>query len=145
MTLRIAAIAALALGFIATPAGSATAPAGLLPLSDADTGHITESGCNFAFDGGRKTYVFAINHRMVVRTAVGLTVCNLPETQFDNFSEAKGSVTCGGRKLTLRRTGRATAHPEADSSSFPATLTVTGAGAGAGAPQVLRGEAGTAC
>lgn len=141
MTLRIATIAALALGFIATPAGSATAPAGLLPLSDADTGHITESGCNFAFDGGRKTYVFAINHTMIVRTSAGLSVCKLPQTQVDNFTEAKGSLNCGGRRLTLRRIGRTTSNMEADSASFSATLTVTGAGA----PQILRGSAGTAC
>lgn len=141
MTLRFAAIAVLALGFIAVPGGSAMAPAGLVPLSDADTGRITESGCNFGFDTGRKSYVFSINRKMVVRTSAGLSLCTLPETQIDNFTEAKGSVTCGGRKLTLRRTGRSTGNQEADSVSFPATLTVTGAGA----PQILRGTAGTAC
>lgn len=139
--LRIAATAALTLGFIAVPAGSTATPAGLLPLSDADTGHITESGCNFGFDTGRKTYVFSINRKMVVRTSAGLSLCNLPETQINNFTEAKGSVTCGRRKLTLRRTGRSTGNQEADSVSFPATLTVTGAGV----PQILRGSAGTAC
>lgn len=141
MATRIATIAALAFGFIAVPAGSASSHNGLLPLSDADTSRISESGCNFAFDSARKTYVFAINHKMVVRTPNGVSMCNLPFAQMDRFSEAKGSVTCGGRKLTLRRTGKGSANSEADSVSFPATLTVTGAGA----PQVIRGAAGTAC
>jgi hypothetical protein len=142
MTRHIATIATLLLGFIAVPASSASAPAALLPLSDADTSRIGESGCNFSFDIGRKTYVFAINHTLMVRTSAGLSLCKLPVTQFDKFSEASGSVTCGGRKLTLRRTGKGTSSEEADSASFPATLTVT---AGAGAPRLLRGMAGTAC
>ncbi len=117
-------------------------PPVLLPLTERDMERITESGCNFAFDSPPpRTFVFAVNRTTLVRTPAGLAICTSPEVPFNAFSEGKGTVSCGGATLTLRQTGRGTAHPEADSATFPATLTVKRGGR----TQLLRGRAGTAC
>jgi hypothetical protein len=130
-TLLLAALpVTLIAGFGAAAALSAhpapaAVPQPLLPLSDADQTSSKESGCTCAFYQGRKTFVQLINRELMIRTAAGRQICHVTEKQSDLLSDAKGSASCGGRTLALKRTGRATDHPEADSTDGPATLTVT--------------------
>ena len=124
-------------------ASIAAAPASriVLPLSDADTARIQESGCESGFTVARTNYVFAMNNRMVVRTAAGAKVCGVDGAILDAFFEGDRSLTCGGATLRITQAGKHKANMEADSVSGPATLTVTQGKL----RQVLRGESGTAC
>ncbi len=134
------AIAASAVCFGIAPATSATA-LDLRPLSDNDRSRTQETGCNFSFDVGNRTYLFAIGHDLMVRTAAGLSVCHVGDGAVTSFTDGKRAIICGGRKLMLRRTGRITSNEASDSASSPSTLTVTAGRAS----HVLRGIAGTAC
>ena len=121
--------------------GAAPAPKLLRPLSDADQAKIQEMGCESSFTAGRSTYIFAMNNRIVVRTASVPAICNIDNRILDGFFDAGRSVTCGGVKLALKHTARHKGNMEADSVSGPSRLTITRGSS----RQILQGESGTAC
>jgi len=120
-------------------ARSAQAPL-LRPLSDGDQTATSESGCELAFNAGRRTFVYAVGHDFMLRTRAGRAVCRISDEAFSALSEG-GSRSCGGVRVTIRRTGRTIGNEASDSSSAPATLTVTGGGR----TWTTRGYWGTAC
>ena len=120
---------------------SARAAAPLLALSDRDLSSTRESGCECTFRNGRATLARIIGNELTVRTRAGRQVCRLTETQFATLAEARGSVSCGGMRLGLRRTGRVTSHPESDSSDGPASLSLSQGRA----RRTLAGRWGCAC
>lgn len=118
-------------------------PAALLPLSDRDmtTG---ESGCESAFTQGNTSFVYVQNSSLILRTAPGAAgrkLCHLTQAQQEGFGSGPTTASCGGLRLSIRPTGRGTAHPEADSSESPAALSL---GDGTHS-RVIRGVYGTAC
>ena len=129
-----------ALGLSAAP-GARPAPAPLLrPLSDADQTATHESGCQLSFNTRGGTLVYAIGHDFMLRTRAGRAVCRIRDDEFSALSEG-GSRTCGGVRVTIRRTGRSVGNEASDSSSAPASLTATAGGRTWG----VRGYWGTAC
>jgi len=129
-----------ALGLSAAP-GARPAPAPLLrPLSDADQTATHESGCQLSFSARRATFIYAIGHDFMLRTRAGRAVCGISDHEFGGLSEG-GSRTCGGVRVTIRRTGRSVGNEASDSSSAPASLTATAGGRTWG----VRGYWGTAC
>ena len=122
----------------------AAAPAPLLPLSDKDAYSTNEMGCQFAFDQGRRTYLFMIGRHLIIRTApgrAGLHACPITDRQFGAFGDGPARITCAGRTLSIRRTGRTIGHPEADSAESPAALSITRAGR----TRTMNGRWGSAC
>jgi hypothetical protein len=121
----------------AAPAG--TAP--LLPLSERDLTGTRESGCTCTFDVGRRTLVQVVGNELMLRTRAGRQVCRISDAQFSALSNGRADAACGGLRLSLRRTGRVSSHPEADSADWPASLTV-----GRGPTRrTLAGRFGCAC
>jgi len=130
----------MGLGFSAAlGARSAQAPL-LRPLSDADQTATSESGCELAFNAGRSTLVYAVGHDFMLRTRAGRAVCRIGDEAFSALSEG-GSRSCGGVRVTIRRTGRTIGNEASDSASSPASLTVTGGGR----TWTTRGYWGAAC
>jgi hypothetical protein len=113
----------------------------LLALRDADMAKTRETGCNFLFDVGRQTHVFAIGSELMIRTANGLAMCRPGDRPIAEFIDGKRALTCGGLTLRLTRMGRVSNHEESDSADWPARLTVTRGTVN----ETLRGSAGTAC
>jgi hypothetical protein len=145
MKLILASAVALAAAVpSSTPAaapGARPAQAPLLrPLSDSDQTATHESGCELAFNAGRRTFVYAVGHDFMVRIRAGRAVCRIDDDAFSALSQG-GSRSCGGVRLTIRRTGRTIDNEASDSSSGPASLTVTGGGR----TWTIRGYWGTAC
>ena len=133
-----AALLAASIGWVGAAAFAATP---LLALSDKDMAATHESGCNFLFDTGRQTRVFAIGNELMIRTASGLSLCRLGERPIDDFIEGNRALACGGRTLRVTRVGKLAGHEESDSADWPATLTIRQGSS----RQTLRGTAGTAC
>jgi hypothetical protein len=131
-------IAGLELSAVAV-ARSAQAPL-LRPLSESDLRATQESGCQLSFNGRRSTLVYAVGHDFMLRTRAGRAVCRISDQEFSALSEG-GSRSCGGVRVTIRRTGRTTDNEASDSSSGPASLTV----AGGGRTWAVRGYWGVAC
>jgi hypothetical protein len=123
----------------ALPARAAQAPL-LRPLSDSDQMATRGSGCQLAFNIRRSTFVYAIGHDFMLRTRAGRAVCPIDDQAFSALSQG-GSRSCGGVRVTIRRTGRTTDNQATDSSSGPASLTVTGGGR----TWTARGYWGVAC
>ena len=141
MTRGLFILAVLALGPSASAgARPAHAPALLRPLSDRDQMATRESGCELAFNVRRSTFIYAVGHDFMLRTRTGRAVCRISDEEFSALSEG-GSRSCGGVRVTVRRTGRTIGNEASDSASSPATLTVTG-----GVRRwAVRGYWGTAC
>ena len=112
----------------------------LRPLSDSDQTATRESGCQLSFNAGRRTLVYAIGHDFMLRTRTGRAVCRISDEEFSALSEG-GSRSCGGVRVTIRRTGRTIGNEASDSASSPATLTATGGHR----RWTARGYWGTAC
>ena len=112
----------------------------LRPLSDRDQSSSRESGCQLSFNTARSTLVYAIGHDFMVRTRSGRAVCPISDRQFSALSNG-GSRSCGGVRVSIRRTGRSVGNQASDSSSAPAVLTVTQGGR----TWSTRGYWGTAC
>ena len=125
----------------APPARPAAALAGLTPLSEKDMGRTREMGCQSSFTHGRDTLIFMIGHDFMVRTNAGLAICRISDRQFGSFGDGPAAITCGGRRLAVRRTGKIIAHEEADSAEGPALLTVTQGRV----KTAIKGDWGTAC
>jgi len=123
---------------VAQPGGAGAAP--LRALGERDMQAARGSGCQLSFDAGRSTLVYVIGDEFMIRTRAGRTVCRVSDRQFSALSDG-GSLSCGGYRLTIRRTGRSVGHMESDSASAPATLTA----AGRGRPWTVRGHWGSAC
>jgi hypothetical protein len=121
--------------------GAASSPKLLRPLGDADQSRIQEMGCESSFTAGRSVYAFAMNNRIVVRTATGPSVCNIDNRILDGFFDEAKPIVCGGVTLRLQQTARHKGNPEADSVSGPSRLTITRGKL----RQILNGESGTAC
>ena len=118
-------------------------PAPLLALSERDT-TTGESGCESSFTQGNTSYVYVQNASLILRIAPGTAgrkLCRLTQAQQEGFGSGPTTASCGGLKLSIRPTGRGSAHPEADSSDSPAALTL---GVGTHS-RVIRGVYGTAC
>ena len=123
----------------AQPRAPATAP--LFPLSERDLSATRQMGCECTFRMGRRTLVQMIGDELTVRTGGGRQVCPLRDEQFSALSNGSGNVTCAGLRLSLRRTGPVSSHPESDSADWPASLT-----AGQGRTRrTLAGRWGCAC
>ena len=121
--------------------GARPAQAPLLrPLNDSDQTATHESGCQLSFNAGRATLVYAIGHDFMLRTRTGRAVCRISDDEFSTLSDG-GSRSCGGVRVTIRRTGRTIGNEASDSASSPASLTVTGGGR----TWTTRGHWGTAC
>jgi hypothetical protein len=112
----------------------------LRPLSDSDQTATRESGCQLAFNAGRSTFVYAIGHDFMLRTRAGRAVCRIGDEAFSALSEG-GSRSCGGVRVTIRRTGRTIDNEATETSSGPASLTVIGGGR----TWTTRGYWGVAC
>ena len=125
----------------APPARTTAALAGLKPLSEKDMGRTREMGCQSSFSHGRDTLVFMIGHDFMLRTNAGLSICRISDAQFGTFGEGPATIACGGRRLSLRRTGKIIAHEEADSAEGPALLTVMQGRV----KTAIKGDWGTAC
>ena len=116
-------------------------PSALLPITDADQTSMTESGCTQSFSQGNDTYLYAIGHTMLMRTATGLNRCPVTEAQFQSFGTGPTTLSCGGRRLVLRPVGRSTPNEATDSNGGDATLTMTQGGHS----RAVRGTWGVAC
>jgi hypothetical protein len=114
----------------------------LLPLSEEDLATSAETGCQFTFSQGDATYIHMIGLDFLIRTADGLHKCLISQTQWDGFGVGSGTtIACGGRRLSLRRTGPTKAYPETDSAGGSAVLTM----AEGARSRTLRGDWGIAC
>lgn len=117
-------------------------PAGpLYNLNERDLRASGESGCECSFSAGRSTLMQVIGNTLTVRTRAGRQICRISDAQFSALSNGRAEAACGGLRLSLRRTGRVSAHPESDSAEWPASLTV---GTGR-ARRVIAGRYGCAC
>lgn len=116
-----------------------TAP--LFPLSERDLTSTRESGCTCTFDVGRRSLVQVIGNELMLRTSAGRQVCRISDAQFSALSNGRADTGCGGLRMSLRRTGHVSAHPESDSAAWPASLSV---GHGP-ARRTLAGRFGCAC
>jgi len=121
--------------------GRAPATAPLFPLSERDLGATRQSGCECTFRAGRRTLFQMIGDEVTVRTRTGRQVCAISDDQFSALSNGRGIAACGGLRMSLRRTGRVSSHPEGDSADWPASLTV---GQGR-VRRTLAGRFGCAC
>ena len=130
----------LAVGLALSAAVGARPAPLLLPLSERDQTATHESGCQMSFNAGRSTFVYAIGHDFMLRTGAGRAICRISDEAFSALSEG-GSRSCGGVRVTIRRTGRVIGNEASDSASGPASLTVTGGGRS----WTARGHWGTAC
>ncbi|MGQ0660187.1 hypothetical protein [Sphingosinicella sp.] len=120
-------------------APAATAP--LLPLSERDLSATGESGCECSFNSGRGTLMRVIGNELTLSTRAGRQVCRISDNEFSALSNGRANVACAGLRLSLRRTGRISSHPESDSADWPASLTV-----GQGRlSRTLAGRFGCAC
>ncbi|MBV9884839.1 MAG: hypothetical protein JO276_17655 [Sphingomonadaceae bacterium] len=138
---RVLLISAVLGLWLSAGLGARPAPAPLLrPLSDSDQMATRESGCELAFNVRRSTLVYAVGHDFMLRTRAGRAVCRISDAEFSALSEG-GSRSCGGVRVTIRRTGRTIGNEASDSASSPAMLTVTGGGR----TWTVRGYWGTAC
>lgn len=138
----LAAAALFASVALPAPAQSAACvPSALLPLSEKDFASTQETGCQFLFSQGRSAYIFMIGSDFLMRTQQGLATCKITDVQFQSLGEGRGAVTCGGRKLAIRRTGKVQSNPESDSASGPAALTMTESTRS----RTVRGDWGSAC
>jgi hypothetical protein len=132
----MALVLGLSAALVARPA-----PAPLLrPLSDADQNATHESGCQLSFNTRGGTLIYAIGHDFMLRTRAGRAVCPISDEEVSALSE-RGSRSCGGVRVIIRRTGRTIGNEASDSASSPATLTVSGGGR----TWTVRGHWGTAC
>ena len=123
--------AAAAAAALAPSAAKPAAPAALVrlqPLSEDDQMSTREMGCSCSFEAKQGLLVQAIGKELMVRTQAGRKVCPISDAQFQRFSDGSGASSCGGVRMSLRRTGKTTSHVESDSSTTPASLTL-GAGA----------------
>lgn len=142
--LRLSSVLVMGAALCGSVAIAAPASDRLLPLSDKDAYSTSEMGCQFAFDQGRATYVFMIGRSLLIRTApgrAGLHACRITDRQFGGFGDGGTAISCAGRSLAVRRTGRVTSNPEADSAGGPALLTITRHGR----TRAIRGTWGSAC
>ncbi|HEX8467885.1 MAG TPA: hypothetical protein VF620_08780 [Allosphingosinicella sp.] len=105
-------------------AAPASAIVRLLPLSDKDMMSTRQMGCTCAFDSKSGTLIQAIGNELMVRTQAGLKVCRIGEAQFQKLADASGVHSCGGVRMSLRRTGKVDASIESDSASSPASMTL---------------------
>ena len=136
----LVAAAGLVMG-LSVGLGARPAPAPLLrPLTDRDQTATHESGCQLSFNIRGGTLVYVIGHDFMLRTRAGRAVCRIGDDAFSALSEG-GSRTCGGVRVTIRRTGRSVGNEASDSSSAPAALTATAGGR----TWTVRGYWGTAC
>jgi hypothetical protein len=106
----------------AQPRTASTAP--LFPLSERDLTATRQSGCECSFRVGRRTLVQMIGDELTLRAGGGRQVCRISDAQFSALSNGRADTACAGLRLSLRRTGRVSAHPESDSSDGPAALTI---------------------
>ncbi|WP_425229509.1 hypothetical protein [Sphingomonas sp.] len=145
MAIRAAlAVAAGLCVMAAAPAARAPAPRLLLPVSDADSMLVGGSGCESAFAQEVTSWTFMRNTSFMLRTGpgrAGLHQCTFTDAQAEGFGEGGKALSCGGRRVSVRRVGRVTSHAEADSSDYPAVLTVTDGRR----TETIRGSYGTAC
>ncbi len=137
----IMAVTAAAAFLAGTAAFTAPGPGTpLRPLSERDQRAARGSGCEIAFDAGRSTLVYILDHEYMIRTSAGRTVCRISDAQFARLSGG-GTQVCGGYRITIRETGPGVANEASDSASTPARLTVSGRGR----PWTVRGHLQTAC
>jgi hypothetical protein len=133
--IRIVVPASLALIVGAAAAGAALAPPAakpapaaatvrLLPLSDKDMMSTRQMGCTCTFDTKSGTLIQAIGNELMVRTQAGLKVCKISDAQFQKLADASGVHSCGGVRMSLKRTGKVDTSIESDSASSPASLTL---------------------
>lgn len=127
--LTIAALTALATfgigasAIVAQPRAASTAP--LFPLSDADLNATRESGCECSFRIGRRTLTRVIGNEIAIRTGGGRQVCRITDNQFSALTNGRGGASCGGLRISLRRTGPVRTMMESDSADWRAALTVS--------------------
>ncbi|HEX8624586.1 MAG TPA: hypothetical protein VF782_05840 [Allosphingosinicella sp.] len=136
-----AAAAAAALAPQPPKPAAAAAVVRLQPLSDDDQMSSKGMGCSCIFEAKQGSLVHVIGNELMVRTQAGRKVCPISDAQFHRISGASGTYSCGGLRMSLRRTGRVTTEVASDSSSSPASLTL-------GEGRTLRsvsGEWGCAC
>jgi hypothetical protein len=129
--LALAAGAAAAAAALAPPAAKpAAAPAvvRLQPLSDADLMSSRQMGCTCSFEAKQGILMETIGTEFMVRTQAGRKVCPISDAQRQRFSDGSAPYSCGGVRMSLRRTGKTTSHIESDSATTPASLTL-GSGA----------------
>ncbi|HYD13658.1 MAG TPA: hypothetical protein VEC11_12495 [Allosphingosinicella sp.] len=123
----LAALVTFAVGASAITAQPRRAPATapLFPLSERDLGATRQSGCECTFRAGRHTTLFQmIGDEVTIRTRAGRQVCAISAEQFSALSNDRGVAACGGLRMSFRRTGRVSSHPQSDSADWPASLTV---------------------
>ena len=108
------------------PARPASAPAvvRLQPLSDKDMMSTRQMGCSCSFDTKSGTLIQAIGNELMVRTQAGLKVCKISDAQFQKIADASGVHSCGGVRMSVKRTGKVESSIESDSASSPASLTL---------------------
>jgi len=131
--LAIMAATALTVFAAGTPAitaqprrAPATAP--LYPLSERDLRATRESGCECTFRAGRAGRVplfRIIGDELTIRTRAGRQVCTIRDETFSAISDGRGSGSCAGLRLSVRRTGRLILDGPSDSADGPASLTIT--------------------
>jgi hypothetical protein len=124
---------ALVIGAAAAAAALAPSPAKpaataavvrLQPLSDDDQMSTREMGCSCSFEAKQGMLVQAIGKELMVRTQAGRKVCPISDAQFHRLAGGSGTYSCGGLRMSLRRTGKVTSEVASDSSSSPASLTL---------------------
>ena len=128
-------------GLCLTIADARPPQSALRGLSEQDMATSGESGCQITFTHGNNTLIFMIGHDILMRGAQGLQTCSVTDQQFGDFGSPTAAVSCGGRSLRVRRTGRIVSHEESDSSESPAMLTITQGHR----RQTIRGVLGAAC
>jgi hypothetical protein len=124
LALVAGAAAAAALAPQPPKPASPSAVVRLQPLSDKDMMSTKQMGCTCSFDTKSGTLIQAIGNEMMVRTQAGLKVCRISDAQFARFADASGVHSCGGVRMSLRRTGKVRSDIESDSASSPAALTL---------------------
>jgi hypothetical protein len=144
--IKIVMPASLALFIGAAAAAAALAPSPakpaaatvvrLQPLSEEDQISTREMGCSCSFEAKQGILVQAIGKELMVRTQAGRKVCPISDAQFHRLAGASGTYSCGGLRMSLRRTGKVTSEVASDSSSSPASLTL-------GERRTLRSVSGT--
>lgn len=138
------AVSAVVLAGAALPApaqGASRVPSALLPLSDKDIASSQETGCQFSFTRASDTYLFVIGNDFLMRTASGFALCRITDAQYMSLGSGSGGVSCAGRRMVIRRTGKRISYRDTDSSEAPAALTMTQRGRS----RTMRGTWNTAC
>lgn len=115
-----------------------TAPLYTLSDRDVQTG---ESGCECSFRIGRRALVLAIGDELIIRTRAGRQVCRTTDGEFQAISDGSGAASCGGVRMSIRRTGRLIVDGPSDSADGPAALTIIQGRM----RRTLRGRWGCAC